>query len=379
MDTDHKQPDIYLEYDSNGEYVATHHNKHDFKFNEGHNYFGYFKDAKPLPAQAVLDGWKWVPEKLTDEMIKASSNAAPTIGDSLGSNWTQFAPNSRWKAMLAAAPTPPSAEPVTDKKARVGNTVFGTGCKISTVLDRAYREYENNPSKEISSDALCFVNTGNNETSGYVLQPDSPPSAEQCSHDYHYFGDQIIHGKKRRRCDKCNELEPEQPDSAAVEPDEWVSIIEENLKRISKGDLGEAPFPLTGNSARAWLHGATTAYQHALEMYVPAKPQRITEQDAQKFALSTLKYWTQVPNGSVEGWFDWHGRTLLAKLNEHRELDYKAQAVSYPSGSGTLIVSNPDVNGVVIVRDESSEYRRVHQEAIAKASASTEVNNANAN
>ncbi len=40
-------------------------------------------------------------------------------------------------------------EPVTTSKCRVGNTVFVQGCKVSTVLKRAYREYEYKPSKRI--------------------------------------------------------------------------------------------------------------------------------------------------------------------------------------------------------------------------------------
>lgn len=42
------------------------------------------------------------------------------------------------------------------------------------------------------------------------------------------------------------------------------------------------------------------------------------------------------------------------------------EVVEYPSGTGELIVSSPDVNGVVIVRDESGEYRRVALSAIKK-------------
>lgn len=146
---------------------------------------------------------------------------------------------------------------------------------------------------------------------------------------------------------------------------------------------------------------------------VMSKPQRITEQDAQKFALSTLKYWTQVPNGSVEGWFDWHGRTLLAKLNEHRELDYKAQewqSIETAPKDGTKILlvelvniwldgemqeeTHPYVYSGFYNGDrqcwECLEYEAFphepthwmllpNTEAIVKASASTEVNNANAN
>lgn len=47
---------------------------------------------------------------------------------------------------------------------------------------------------------------------------------------------------------------------------EGFAIIEEALKKVSSGDLSQAQFPLTGNSARAYLAGAASAYQHCLEM-----------------------------------------------------------------------------------------------------------------
>lgn len=43
-------------------------------------------------------------------------------------------------------------------------------------------------------------------------------------------------------------------------------IIEDALKKVSSGDLSQAPFPLVGAEARIYLNGAATAYQHALEM-----------------------------------------------------------------------------------------------------------------
>lgn len=48
-----------------------------------------------------------------------------------------------------------------------------------------------------------------------------------------------------------------------------LEIIEDCLKRVSSGDLAEAPFPLVGEEARIWLAGAASAYQHALEMLSP--------------------------------------------------------------------------------------------------------------
>lgn len=39
--------------------------------------------------------------------------------------------------------------------------------------------------------------------------------------------------------------------------------------------------------------------------------------------------------------------------------------VSYPTGTGKLIVSEPDINGVVIVMDDSGEYRRIYKDNIS--------------
>lgn len=49
------------------------------------------------------------------------------------------------------------------------------------------------------------------------------------------------------------------------------AIVEAALKRVSSGNLAEAPFPLTGSDAKCWLSGAATAYQHALEMITPVQ------------------------------------------------------------------------------------------------------------
>lgn len=47
---------------------------------------------------------------------------------------------------------------------------------------------------------------------------------------------------------------------------EGFAIIEEALKKVSSGDLSEAPFTLTGDIAKAYLSGSASAYQHCLEM-----------------------------------------------------------------------------------------------------------------
>lgn len=58
-----------------------------------------------------------------------------------------------------------------------------------------------------------------------------------------------------------------------------------------------------------------------------AKPLRITEQDAREIGLSSLRYWIKTPNATVDMWLeDEYTQTSLAKLNEHREPDYKAMA-----------------------------------------------------
>jgi hypothetical protein len=67
-----------------------------------------------------------------------------------------------------------------------------------------------------------------------------------------------------------------------------------------------------------------------LEQTAENKQQRITEQDAREIVSSWLGYeirrmGTEVFEQEFLHWIDQKGRALLAKLNEHRELDYKAQ------------------------------------------------------
>lgn len=92
-------------------------------------------------AVVVPDGWRLVPITPTSEMIAALKPVPAGSTSSISSRYTE---------LVLAAPTLTSSEPVTTKKCRIGNTVFGEGCKISTVLERAYREYDYKPSKPIT-------------------------------------------------------------------------------------------------------------------------------------------------------------------------------------------------------------------------------------
>lgn len=38
--------------------------------------------------------------------------------------------------------------------------------------------------------------------------------------------------------------------------------------------------------------------------------------------------------------------------------------ISFPTGEGTIVVADQDTNGVIIVQDESGEYRRVAADAV---------------
>lgn len=48
-----------------------------------------------------------------------------------------------------------------------------------------------------------------------------------------------------------------------------------------------------------------------------------------------------------------------------KEWKINGAKVRYPSGEGVLVVADPDVNGVVVVKDESGEYRRVASVALS--------------
>lgn len=117
----------------------------------------------------------------------------------------------------------------------------------------------------------------------------------------------------------------EQPDSATVEPVEnWVKCSE-RLPTKKDADLA-------GNVICKWNNGEIVAIKWSdvevgddnwLETS-QTKPQRITEQDAREILESAIKPLRDVELFQFSDWWHYAGRTLLAKLNEHRESDYKA-------------------------------------------------------
>lgn len=103
---------------------------------------------------------------------------------------------------------------------------------------------------------------------------------------------------------------PAQQSPAVAFPDsDGVSIIEAALKKVSSGNLAEAPFPLIGENAQCYLNGAASAYQHALEMLCVSSP-RITEQDAE----AIIESYVESPD-CFNDWIASEGRSLLNKLN----------------------------------------------------------------
>lgn len=58
------------------------------------------------------------------------------------------------------------------------------------------------------------------------------------------------------------------------------AVIEDALKKASRGNLADAPFPLTGEAAKGYMQGLAAAYLHALEM-IPA-----TKSNSQSPSLS---------------------------------------------------------------------------------------------
>lgn len=106
---------------------------------------------------------------------------------------------------------------------------------------------------------------------------------------------------------------------------------------------------------------------------------RITEQDAmdKEVIANVISMWDDIYPDMESGKYTRERledaefneiaklRALLNKPinNDCIELN-QFTPVEYPSGHGVLIVAHEDVNGVVIVRDESGEYRRVAKCAI---------------
>lgn len=119
----------------------------------------------------------------------------------------------------------------------------------------------------------------------------------------------------------CQQLnsQSEQPNSAAVEPyayeywfkdpdsDDIVKILTRNVNAIAGYKNSHKP----------------------LYLHPPTKPQRITEQDAREIACEFIPFWdgdseSIMPFASFDSWCQTtEFKTLLAKLNENREPDYK--------------------------------------------------------
>ena len=66
--------------------------------------------------------------------------ALPSLGAPNDSS--KVGPSTRTDSVGTAHHVGPSPEPKITKRAQIGNTVFHEGIKVSTVIDRAYREYE---------------------------------------------------------------------------------------------------------------------------------------------------------------------------------------------------------------------------------------------
>lgn len=97
---------------------------------------------------------------------------------------------------------------------------------------------------------------------------------------------------------------------------------------------------------------------------------RITEQDAREIVKNYMKHnWStyiKLTDEAIDVWINQYGRTLLAKLNEHREPDYKTQNEIYLSALKEIAcLGNGDKYG-------NSDGNVIAQKAIAKASASTD-------
>lgn len=84
----------------------------------------------------------------------------------------------------------------------------------------------------------------------------------------------------------------------------------------------------------------------------------------------TGRFWDDDPTRPMSYGSLWgsNGERDFMRGVAHEALSFvqpkKFRRVKYPSGEGLLIVEDQDVNGVVIVQDESGEYRRVARNAI---------------
>lgn len=131
-----------------------------------------------------------------------------------------------------------------------------------------------------------------------------------------------------------------QPDSAAP-------------KQIELSDIVSIPCTHCGNKVN----------------FAQPKPQRITEQDAREIIAGYQQF--HPANYIAEFLDDWIGnhnfKALLAKLNEHRELDYKALCNDLVNTAKEFM----DYVNETVHLDDTKKLTALY-EAIAKASASTD-------
>lgn len=119
----------------------------------------------------------------------------------------------------------------------------------------------------------------------------------------------------------------EQPDSEALDDLPAFYIFPEALQHI---DAKHGTMHCIYNFQKAKKYDAENK---TIPVYLRAplshKPQRITEQDAREIATQFFYWWHNTPGtNTMQGFDEWingDGNPLLAKLNEHREPDYKAQ------------------------------------------------------
>lgn len=117
----------------------------------------------------------------------------------------------------------------------------------------------------------------------------------------------------------------EQPDSAVVEPDAKVEF-EKYVDGIGGADnYAWHDYPVS----QVFIDGFNRGRQ--------TKPQRITEQNATDVYISAVEHFNYTKSFHPAAWLHMQGRTLLAKLNENREPDYKAVADELSNSSKNLL------------------------------------------
>lgn len=107
---------------------------------------------------------------------------------------------------------------------------------------------------------------------------------------------------------------------------------------------------------------------------IQIKPQRITEQDAREiFDCLTAYYGVEVGQLDFECWITGIGSSLLDKLNEHCEPDYKVQRDELLAVLSRIdfLIDEYNKNGACHDLGQLIDFDYV-KAAIAKASASTD-------